>query len=392
MPQARVLRNDARIMDAAVEAAATDGWAALTPTAVARRSGMSQRAVQTRFAQRPDLGTAVWRERAGSALQSALHRAVHASTETDPASLADALQQMAVPDAPLRAAIELLVISMFEPTVREAIEDSLVPAVGAWCTPTQAGLTPAEAARHAYVVMLGLGLIAAGRRPTIAGLELAQELDRVARAMRSSAEPIALPADRPVHVTETTPFDTGDPIHDALLAATLDQVGDFGFEGATTMSIAGAAGVSETTIFVRYPTKLDLFVDAAARQQAIAYRTNDAFTTSISEQHGTGVAEAVTMREFMHPDLVRPRAIYAEEVRISWHDAELMHRHETAIEEFLEDMGGPSREDAAQTHVSYALGLGLALLPLLARDAWKLPFDVVTRPLEAGRESSLPAR
>lgn len=388
MPQVRVLRNDARILDAGLDAAATDGWADMTPTAVARRSGMSQRAVQTRYPQRPDLGAAVWRERAGDALRSALRAALDAGDTSAPdAAFTQAMQHLARPSHALLAAIELLVISIFEPAVREAIDASLGEDVRQWCTPG-GSVSAATAARRAYVTMLGLGLVAAGRRPSAAYVDLRPELDTLNEALHAPATPTALPPQRPEHVTSTTPFDTGDPIHDALLVAVLEQVGQLGFDGATTMSIAGAAGVSETTIFVRYPTKLALFVDAAARQQAIAFRTNDHFTRSISAQYGAGIAAAVDVREFLHPEVSVQRAVYAEQTRISWHDEGLQKQLEREIEAFLEDLDPAVQPSRARAHVEYATGLGFALLPLLLADAWALPFDVVTRPLEALRSGA----
>lgn len=370
-------------MDSAVHAAATDGWAGLTPTAIARRSGMSQRAVQSRFPQRPDLGAAIWRDRAGPALQAALHAAVQAP----PASLGSAMLQLATPDESVRAAIELLIISMFEPVVRQAVDETLATQATQWCDPRT---SPTSAAQRAYVLMLGLGLVAAGRRPAVGALDLSPGFEALTQALAEPTPPMPLPSARPVHVTGPTPFDTGDPIHDALLNATLEQVGELGFDGATTMSIAGAAGVSETTIFVRYPTKLAMFVDAASRQQAIAFRSNEGFTTALTAEYGPAVADAVNIREFLHPDLILQRAIYAEEVRISWHDPDLMERQEAEIEAFLHDMRSQgSVMDDAMAHLAYALGLGYALLPLLARDAWRLPFDVVTVPLANARRTAL---
>ena len=76
MSQARVLRNSERILTAGLDAAAEEGWAGLAPTVVARRAGLSQRAVQTRFPHRPDVGAAVWRERTAPALHQALTAAL----------------------------------------------------------------------------------------------------------------------------------------------------------------------------------------------------------------------------------------------------------------------------------------------------------------------------
>ena len=242
--------------------------------------------------------------------------------------------------------------------------------------------------------MTTLGLIAAGRRPGLAGLDLTSELENLFQALHVDLVPERLPTTRPLHVAEPTTFDTGDPIQDGLLAATLEQVGRLGFDAATTLMIAKAAGHSETTIFTRYPTKLALFVDAAARQSAAAFRANEAFTTKIEQRHGRAIAEAVNVREFLHPDLARQRAVYGESIRISWHDDELRDRQEAEIAEFIDEMHAvhadwPDGTTNARAHISYATDLGYALLPLVAPDAWNLPFDVVhARP---GRQRLTPA-
>lgn len=384
-----MLRNSERILSAAVLAAAADGWAGLAPTAVARLCGMSQRAVQSRYPHRPDLGAAVWTERSGPALRQALDGALAAAGlldgEPSQDDFREAMGRLSRPSNELRAAVELLIISMFEPVVRDAVRDDIAHDATDWCTPRRGQVPRALAARRAYLIMVSLGLLAAGRRQSVSRLNLTGEFDHLFTALQDPASPGSLPTARPEHVT-TLAFDTGDPILDALLVATLDQVGELGFDGATSMAIAGAAGVSETTIFLRYPTKLAMFVDAAARQQAIAFRANEEFTERVASRHGRAVAEAVTIREFLHPDLARPRAIYAEELRVSWHDEELRQRQEAELEGFVEEMRlehpeWSTAETPARFHMAYATGLGYALLPLVAPEAWSLPFDVITRPL-----------
>ncbi len=390
MTQARVLRNSERITRVATDALAEDGWSALAPTTVSRRSGLSPRAVSTRYPTRPDIGAAAWHAHAGPTLQTTLTDVLSASGLLDaPGSEADfvaVMRSVAQPSVDLLAAAEVLVLARFEPVLRDALDATLAPAVTQWCEPVPGKVTRAAAARRTYLLMVALGLIAAGRRPGVPDLDLTNELTDLHRALHEDLGPVRLPAARARHANQRTAFDTGDPIHDDLLTATLDRVGHLGFDAATTLTIARAAGHSETTIFIRYPSKLDLFIDAAGRQQAIAFRANEAFTERLEARHGLAIAEAVNIREFLHPDLDVQRAIYAETIRMSWHDDDLRDRQEAEINTFIDEMhrthaDWPDGTTAAAAHMSYATGIGYALLPGLAPDAWKLPYDVVTRAL-----------
>jgi len=66
-----------------------------------------------------------------------------------------------------------------------------------------------------------------------------------------------------------TPVRAGRPrsaeADDAILDAALDQFCDFGYDGLSVERVAASAGVAKTTIYRRYPTKLDLVMAALER-------------------------------------------------------------------------------------------------------------------------------
>ena len=66
-----------------------------------------------------------------------------------------------------------------------------------------------------------------------------------------------------------TPVRAGRPrsaeADDAILDAALDQFCDYGYDGLSVERVAAGAGVAKTTIYRRYPTKLDLVMAALAR-------------------------------------------------------------------------------------------------------------------------------
>ena len=67
----------------------------------------------------------------------------------------------------------------------------------------------------------------------------------------------------------TAPVRAGRPrsaqADDAILDAALDQFCDFGYDGLSVERVAASAGVAKTTIYRRYPTKLDLVMAALER-------------------------------------------------------------------------------------------------------------------------------
>jgi AcrR family transcriptional regulator len=66
-----------------------------------------------------------------------------------------------------------------------------------------------------------------------------------------------------------TPVRAGRPrsaeADDAILDAALDQFCEFGYDGLSVERVASCAGVAKTTIYRRYPTKLDLVMAALER-------------------------------------------------------------------------------------------------------------------------------
>jgi AcrR family transcriptional regulator len=388
--QARVLRNDALILDGALDAAAEDGWPGLALLAVARRVGLSQRPVATRFADRSELARTVWRERAGPALLATLEEALSAAGllagEPSAPSFRAAMEGLARPEARLRAAAELLVMSNFDPGLAREVESGFGAQLREWCSPRAGQVTRAQAARRAYLLIVALGLVAVGRRPGADRIALTDVLDSRFAALQSSATPRSLPSAHLQHVEDDVPFGTGDPIQDALLTSVLRLVGTAGYEGASTARIARDAGVAEANIFLRYKSKLDLFVDASVRHQELGFPANAQFQQALEEQYGPGVAEAVMIREILRPAFAHQRSVSVEELRVSWHDAGLLRRQEEAFAAFVSQLGEANHElmpaaSQARVHMGLATGFGVMLLGIVAPEAGSLPYDVVTIPL-----------
>ncbi len=290
------------------------------------------------------------------------------------------------PAPAVRATAELLIVSQFDEVLAAAAAEHIASRVTDWCTPSRTGPSPATAARRAYLISLALGLVLAHTRAGAADIDLQGQAEAVFAALRSDLNPAPLPKARAAYLDQDIAFDTGDGALDALLQATLDEISVRGFEGATTSGIARAAGCSDGLIFARYPTKLALFLDASKRQQALSFRNYDDYQTSVRIQHGMGIADALAIREVQLPNVRLQRATYLEQIRLSWHDEELQRTLAAEFDQFVADAtaadpGWAPASSPSDLHVSIALGFGIAMLPLLAPEAWSLPYDVATIPV-----------
>ena len=390
MAQSRVLRNDTLILDAALDATAQDGWTGLALTAVARRAGLSQRPVANRFADRSDLAASVWSERAAPILLPGLEQALLSAGllagESSATGFQTAMEYLARPGKALLAAIELLIMSNFDPTLAAEVQQGVAAEVHGWCTPQRGKTTRAQAARRAYLLIVALGLVSVARRPGSEQVDLTKEFDSLFRALQSDTSPQPLPKAHLPHLADDIPFNTGDPIHDALLTSVLRLVGTSGYDGASTARIARDAKVAEANIFLRHASKLDLFIDASARHQAYGFPANAEFQQRMEEEHGAGITEAVMIREILRPEFSHQRAVNFEELRVSWHNDALLHKQEEQFEAFVQQQSASnpnwsSTLSAARVHVALATGFGIPLLSVLDPEVGSLPFDVVTVPL-----------
>lgn len=350
---------------------------------------------------------AMLRQGVSSTLQAALDLDDIAVKACGPSALwlTRSLEPFVRPGTELRAASELLVMSQFDPAVRERIQADVGEMVATWCGPgpqrrrgrTQEDadqmaarvLEPAvDAARRTFLVASAVGLLFASERAGAWALDLSAEAELLMAAFTSRIQPGSMPSSRGTHLETSLHFDTGDPSLDALLQATLEEVARVGYDAATTSGIGRAAGHSEGLIFARYPSKVELFADATARQTAKGWRENEAFAHRINQTHAPGMSDAVLMREIMRPDLSPVRAASLEHLRLARHDERLREvlwgeLDKLVADELAIDPNWERGTSAAHLHMSVALGLGVTALPLLAPDAWQLPFHYVTIPLSS---------
>ncbi|MFM7147102.1 MAG: TetR/AcrR family transcriptional regulator [Actinomycetales bacterium] len=179
---------------------------------------------------------------------------------------------------------------------------------------------------------------------------------------------------------------TRDWLTDDLLRLAIDHLGRRGYEGSHLADIAGDAGVTEATIYLRYPTKEAFLMDAINRQQDITMPGQRAYLARLEQAHGVGMAEAVAIRDTMHPRERLINMIEIERARLTWHRPNLAAADEDRLQRLRQevlqvDPGNRDFADPARLHLGRAVGLGITLLPLVDDRAWDQPYDVVTTPM-----------
>ena len=327
---------------------------AISPFArIAREAGTSRRPLQDRYAGRSQRAASTWTESAEPVLRGLLLELLASAglleTAPDDERFADVLDALVHPVEEVRAAVEFLIVAQFDEELGGAVDQTLGRQITRWCTPTSGALTREDAARRAFLLSAALGLVLVACRPGVDAI------------------------DAPV------PFDTGDPVRDRLLQATLDEVGTRGYDAATVDAIAQAAQSSQGALFARYPTKVALFLDASRRQAAFALRANEEWMSRIEEDWGHGVAEAAFIRESQRPGRHHLRVITLEQMRTGWHEPAVREALAREYAAFIaESHATKPGFNVSESHAGLAIGGGTLLLCILYPDAWLLPYDVVT--------------
>lgn len=376
-------RTDRAISAASVRVAAEDGWGDFTFARVARQAGTSRRPLQDRYAGRSQLAANTWTESAEPVLRGLLLELLASAglleTSPDHDRFVSVLDALAHPVEEVRAAVEFLIVAQFDEELRGAVERTLGAQITVWCAPVPGALTREDAARRAFLLSAALGLVLVARRPGIGAIDVHRLGAIFLAALASHVEPRHLPEVQAPHIDALVPFETGDHVRDRLLQATLDEVGEHGYDAATVDAIAHRAQSSQGALFARYPTKVGLFLDASRRQAAYALRANEEWMSRIEADWGRGVAEAAFIREAQRPGRHHLRVITLEQMRTGWHEPAVREAVTREYAAFIaESHATKPGFNVSESHAGLALGGGTLLLCILYPDAWLLPYDVVT--------------
>lgn len=376
--------NDSRIRDMATTILAEDGLGELSLGRVARDLGVSHSVMSKRYGELDDLLCDLW---------------VHVGLPQIDRILAwilEVVQRFSFQDstaAPVvdttlfrktkekMVMLELLVLASTRPKLRTSVHEAFEERLGKMVRDD-----PVVAVRVVFLFALVVG-VQAELRTTSANQDiLVTVLSEVVTAMAQPGDAVVLPEVDASHMARYD-FDTGDERKDRILASCLENVSRRGLIGTTTKSIARDAGVSEGLVFSLFGSKTDIFFEATALQSKLGYKANLDFVMSLNEKYGTGIGNAILIREWLSPKLGRFRAALLEEIRITWHDIDLWRRIRNVKQDLVGDSrlsGGkvtPTPIERAVQLVTLAMPIGIYIVGEILPGAAGLPFSVVTLPV-----------
>ena len=388
--------NDRVLLDAARAMTVEVGWDAVNLHAVAKRVGMTSRAMDDRFGSRSNLGVAVWMDGPGAAVMAAILELVTSlvpgvgGSNQDLSAANAVVNRLQRPDGMLIAALELLGAATFDGALRDAIAVDVDKTLGTWLVidPTSPPQKRAQAAQVAYVVVTALGLLLACRRPGAASVNLSPLMGDIASALANPSGPSELPEIESPQMRlefETEPVDS----YEALLRGTLIEIADHGYAASTLARIVSVVGVTQGLIYARHKNKLELFMAATAWRHEAAIQENADVFAVLAHRLGPGRADAVLWREYMRPEHQRGRNLALEQLRVGWREPVLREATDAAEGVFTESCvtANPELERdlvVSRVHLDFAQGYGAMLLPTFIPLVWSLPLDVVTVPLLGG--------
>ncbi len=376
------LANDVLIRQSAISLLAHGGIAGFTLSAVARTAELSHTATSQRFADRDDLLCDVWENVLCAHLDVIIS---WAETQLDkPAAPADlespATKSLLLQSDETLAFVELLSLAVTTPKLRRAVRESFDTHVRAVSTDNLV-----RATQLSFLIAMMIGAMCE-LRTTKANLSvLAKLIEEVVGEVSEPTDDVALPNEDASYL-DVIEFDSGDVKRDAILASCLDNVAQHGFENTTTRMIVQQAGVSEGLLFSMFGSKLDVFIEASMLHTRRGFQKNLDFVVEVTAKYGIGIANALLMREMMHPSRSKQRAIAVEQIRMTWHDAALRRRIDKNKKDLFDSAHFPrpalpvsTAEERATQLIELAIPTGLYLLAELFPRVANLPFVIVTQ-------------
>lgn len=387
-PQQRAVRTTDRMLAAAVDVLAEAGWAGFSLHRVAAIMGTSEQPVRTRAESVSDLAAQVWTQRLAYSFTSHLEHLDAVKTSYE---IVEAVGRLRNRSPQAAATGELLVISCFDDRVHTAVDSTLGQTARALLA--QGG---EAAARSAFALALGIGVLFMSRHPDAPTWHLDDALLTRARALGNAVASEGVPNIAAPHMEDAPHIAPEDPALQALLTSCLTLVSTRGYDSVTVRQIAKDAGYTEGLIYARYRSKKEMFLDAVRRQQQVGWELNAQYVARLEAEYGLAMAEAIQWQQFQRPRTRLGRVMALEQLRMTWHDASLMDAYVTEAISFRNSLlsrpGWAEFETEEDFILNVAVPYGLYWLALFVPGMDHLPYDVVTVPLyqefelQAGRD------
>lgn len=249
------IATDSRILEAAVEELTRVGIDQLTMVGVARQAGLTTGALYARYESIEELVVQVLDDVIAPVLIDYLDTALEDARAGRMARTAGTLMAQ---DPRLLLAAEYLIVAARDPSLAEVVQ----PILTGWCERAGGTLGVYDTPSMALLVLVAtvLGPLTIALTGDLPDLDWSQGLAAFAAPTFRADAPAARGPVAPVDIPYGIPR-TGDDLRDALIASAVEVVAQVGYARATVSRLARRSPYSTQAVYLRYPTKTDLFVD-----------------------------------------------------------------------------------------------------------------------------------
>lgn len=257
--------NDAKILEAGIAEAHAVGLDRVALRAVARRCNLTSGAIYGRYEDVDDFIASLWTERLSQPLFDFLSGAMGAMLGIEGSdSIESVATTVANPPRHLAVGFEALAVGRRNEVLRDEVVDDFSVWAEKWAL--SGGSDPAERALRVVAFATVMGVATYGfAEPKLNDWHLV--LPILATAIRTTPTPTSsVKQTDDLDVAQWTPNvevapGTGEPLRDALIAATANVIGRTGYERATVSRIGRRAKLTGGAVYTRYDSKDDLIID-----------------------------------------------------------------------------------------------------------------------------------
>lgn len=382
---ASALLTDEKILSTAVSIIARNGLGAATPAALARESNLSITAIRARYNSFEEFLYWVWQMKSIPLVIKPIFNLVENYLTLNNSKLPELRSVLGttLKRSDLnQATIEILVTCSFNENIKNKIQKDFYELLD-WPT----SFNSIKATQQIMMLNVILGLIADRKSSKNKLPEVVNLAHEILISFCNPTDERAMPNVDASHL-DIFQFKTGDQIKDKIFDSCVYNIRKSGYEKMTTKAIAQTAGVSEGLIFSKFKTKLEIFTESYIAQTVVGLKENYKFVEDLTVQFGEAMADAIFLRENCHPDRTLQRAVYLEQMRLSWHLPKVKKAHDLAVAQVFSEwrkagknISESGNEDSPENQLRIAIPRGAVITSTLLPETYKLPYICLTENL-----------
>lgn len=382
---ASALLTDEKILSTAISIIGKKGLGAATPAALARESNLSITAIRQRYNSFEEFLYWVWQSKSMPLVIKPIFNLIESYQNFDISrqeELKKVLGNTLKRSNLNQTALEIIVTCSFNQTLKNLIQKDFYSLLN-WPEKFNA----VKATQQIMMLNLILGLLAEHKSSKSKSPEVIAIAHELLISFLKPTKEKPMPNVDASHL-DVIQFNSGDSIKDKIFDACVQNIFKSGYEKTTTKSIAQTAGVSEGLIFSKFKTKLDIFTESYIAQTVVGLKANYKFIESLTYQFGEGTADAILLRENCHPERALQRAVYLEQMRLSWHLPKVKKAYDLAVAKVFADWKSEGKnistsggEDSPENRLRIAIPNGSVITGTLLPETYELPYICLTENL-----------